>query len=115
MRQGLVHPDNVLVSPGNVFEIAGIAHARQFGLLLVRTQPGEIVLVLLIETLQVTLCLVGDRSIGKKLLQQRWWALDGVITLTASARTRVDDQLVRAERFLVEKDFRAHALRAVQV
>src|SRR3979490_3052647 len=115
MGQCLINLDDVLVNSCDVLEVAGIAHSRQLRLLLIRTQTGEIIFLLLIETLQIALCVVGDRGLSEKFLQQRRRALDGIVTFIAAARTWIDNQFVGAERFLVEEDFWTKALAVVQV
>ena len=70
MRHRLVHLDDVFVNAGDIFQEAGIAHARQLRFFLVGGQAGKIVFRLLKQALQIALGLLGNRSVGEKLLQQ---------------------------------------------
>ena len=86
VRKRLVKLDNVFMNSRNVFQKAGITHAREFGFLLIRGQAGEIILRFLIQALQVALGLVGNRSIRQELFQPLGRRPRCVLALAAAAR-----------------------------
>ncbi len=116
VRERLVDLDDIVVNAGDVFQIVGVADARELRFLLVRSQAREIVLRLSIQALQVALGLIGDGSIGKKLLQQAW-AIPAtrIFAFASAAWVEIHHQFVGAEGFLVEENLGTQAERAIEI
>src|SRR5579864_4652868 len=101
--------------PRDICQIAGVTHACQLRLLLIRRQPRKVICLLVIETLQIALRLLSNRSISEEALQQFGIHSSDALAVVSSARTRIDRQLVRAKGFLVKKNLRMKSQRSIKI
>src|ERR1039458_7379291 len=71
--------------------------------------------VIVTQPIKIGLGLRGQRSLREKLLPRLAVVRCGVILFAAAQRGRADDQAISAKCFLIEKDFRTQAQRAIQL
>ncbi len=111
----LIQANHVCVHARQFRQEAGITDAREAIFFLLGIEFRKIIFLLPAQTRDVFASLLGNRRVRHEVRPGIGSGNREIVSLAPRKRIRIVDQLVAAERFLVEEDFRNASHRTVEI